>query len=54
VAEKVKAEKQKDFGKPIVTEITRATAFFPAEEYHQKFTEKTGQGMCHVEYQPIR
>lgn len=52
-AEKVIAEQQKDFDKPIVTEITQATVFYQAEEYHQKFTEKTGQGMCHVSYQPI-
>jgi methionine-S-sulfoxide reductase len=53
IAEKVKAEVQPNFNQPIVTEITKASAFYPAEEYHQKFTEKTGRGMCHVPYEPI-
>ena len=24
-----------------------------AEAYHQKFTQRTGQGMCHIPYAPI-
>jgi len=39
------------FEEPIVTEITKAGTFWPAEDYHQKFAERTGQGMCHVPYQ---
>lgn len=53
IAEQVKIASQKDFDNPIVTEITEATEFYPAEEYHQKFTEKTGRGMCHIPYEPI-
>ena len=30
-------EKSKPFNEPIVTEITRATEFWPAEEYHQDY-----------------
>jgi len=30
----------------------KAGKFWPAEEYHQKYTEKTGLGMCHVDYAP--
>lgn len=41
------------FDKPIVTEVTAAAKFWPAEDYHQKFTEKTGRGMCHIPYAPI-
>lgn len=32
---------------PVVTEITEATEFWPAEEYHQKYFEKHG-GACHT------
>jgi peptide methionine sulfoxide reductase msrA/msrB len=41
------------FEQPIVTTIEKATTFWPAEDYHQKFTEKTGRGMCHVDYAPV-
>jgi peptide-methionine (S)-S-oxide reductase len=33
-------EISKRFGQPIVTEITRATEFYPAEEYHQDYHVK--------------
>jgi methionine-S-sulfoxide reductase len=39
---------QERFGRPIVTEVESATTFWPAEEYHQGFTERTGRGACHV------
>jgi methionine-S-sulfoxide reductase len=31
----------------IVTEITRAGPFYEAEEYHQRYFEKNGVGLCH-------
>jgi peptide-methionine (S)-S-oxide reductase len=37
VAEKSKAETAKGFSKPIVTEITKAGEFYPAEDYHQNY-----------------
>ena len=52
-AEHVKQAVAKDFTEPIVTQITFATEFYRAEEYHQKYAEKTGRGMCHVPYQPV-
>ena len=52
-AEKIKAETQEHFDQKIVTEIAEASDFYPAEEYHQKFTERTGRGMCHVPYQAL-
>jgi peptide-methionine (S)-S-oxide reductase len=37
VAEKSKQEAGKEFSAPIVTEITKATEFYPAENYHQDY-----------------
>lgn len=53
-AEKVLAESQANFEQPIVTQIVPATTFYEAEDYHQKFAERTGRGMCHVPYEPLR
>ncbi|HKX73410.1 MAG TPA: peptide-methionine (S)-S-oxide reductase MsrA [Candidatus Saccharimonadales bacterium] len=53
VAEEVKAKVQNMFAKPIATEITQAGPFYDAEEYHQKFFQKTGIGGCHVAYAPL-
>lgn len=52
-AVQVKNQSQKKLDKPIVTEITPAGPFYKAEEYHQKFTEKTGLGACHIPYAPV-
>ncbi|HET8709319.1 MAG TPA: peptide-methionine (S)-S-oxide reductase MsrA [Candidatus Saccharimonadales bacterium] len=53
VAEAVKNELQATYDKPIVTEITEAGPFYAAEDYHQKYTERTGRGACHVSYEPL-
>lgn len=53
VSEQLKAEIQQKTKKPIVTEIVPAKEFYPAEEYHQKFFQKTGIGACHVAYAPL-
>jgi len=52
-AVKVRNNYQQKIGKPVVTQIERSTTFYAAEEYHQKFTEKTGMGMCHIPYEPV-
>jgi methionine-S-sulfoxide reductase len=39
---------QAHFNRPIVTEVTDASTFWPAEAYHQRYTERTGRGGCHV------
>jgi peptide-methionine (S)-S-oxide reductase len=36
------------FSRPIVTEITPASAFYRAEDYHQRYLEKRGLASCHV------
>ena len=45
---KEKLEKSGRFPRPIVTEITPASRFWRAEEYHQRYFEKRGGGSCHV------
>ncbi|HXR32640.1 MAG TPA: peptide-methionine (S)-S-oxide reductase MsrA [Verrucomicrobiae bacterium] len=34
--------------RPVATEITPAGPFWRAEEYHQRYLEKRGQGSCHT------
>jgi peptide methionine sulfoxide reductase msrA/msrB len=51
VAERVKTrwDKSGKFKRPIVTEISAAGKFYPAEEYHQKYLVKNPGGYnCHV------
>jgi methionine-S-sulfoxide reductase len=53
IAERIMKECQADFDQPIVTQIEPAGPFYLAEDYHQKFTEKTGRGACHIPYTPV-
>jgi peptide-methionine (S)-S-oxide reductase len=34
--------------RPVVTQIEDAPAFWPAEDYHQRYLEKRGLATCHV------
>ena len=48
VAETAKTAAQERFPSPIVTEISTASTFYRAEEYHQQYLEKRGLGSCHL------
>jgi peptide-methionine (S)-S-oxide reductase len=48
VAEASKARAQEHFSRPIVTEITPAEEFYPAEDYHQRYLEKRGLATCRI------
>ena len=43
---KKKLDESDKFSKKIVTEIVKATTFFKAEEYHQKYLQKDGLRAC--------
>ncbi len=47
-ASKAERERSGKYRKPIVTEITPASAFYRAEEYHQRYLEKQGLASCHL------
>ena len=39
-------EQSKKYKKKIMTEITKSTTFYPAEEYHQQYLAKHGLAAC--------
>ena len=50
IAERIKAQVDKSgkWARPVVTEITKAGVFYPAEEYHQDYLQKNPAGYnCH-------
>jgi peptide-methionine (S)-S-oxide reductase len=47
-ASKARLEAAGRFTRPIVTEITPASSFWRAEEYHQRYLEKRGVASCHL------
>ncbi len=46
-ASKAAGDESNRFARPIVTEITPASTFWEAEEYHQQYHEKAGRASCH-------
>lgn len=54
VADASKKAAQENFDKPIVTEITKAPVFYPAENYHQGFylQNKSNNGYCKYVVEP--
>lgn len=46
-ASKVQQGQSGRFRKPIVTEISPASTFYKAEDYHQQYLEKRGLSSCH-------
>ena len=48
LSSKEEREKSGRYRRPIVTEITPATDFYMAEDYHQQYLEKRGLSSCHI------
>jgi peptide-methionine (S)-S-oxide reductase len=53
--QKARAEASKEalqqsgrYRRPIVTEVTPASTFYRAEEYHQRYLAKRGKSSCHL------
>ncbi len=47
-AERARVAAQPRFTRPIVTTIEPAPTFWRAEEYHQRYVERTGHPSCHI------
>jgi peptide-methionine (S)-S-oxide reductase len=47
-ASKDERDKSGRYKSPIVTEITPASTFYEAEDYHQQYLEKRGLSSCHI------
>lgn len=43
----IELKKLNKYNKPIVTEVVAAKTFYPAEDYHQHYLQKSGETSCH-------
>ena len=48
IASKERLDKSGKLRRPIATEITPASTFWRAEDYHQRYLEKRGLANCHI------
>src|SRR5512141_495029 len=48
IASKDEREKSGRYRRPIVTEVTPATEFYMAEDYHQQYLETRGRASCQI------
>lgn len=53
IEQEIKKE-QKNYNKPIVTEVKKLDNFYRAEEYHQKYLKKNPGGYCHIDLSKIK
>lgn len=53
IAQKVISDLNNKFQNKIATTLEKFDKWWPAEAYHQKFTERTGRGMCHIPYKAL-
>ena len=44
-----KEKEQKNYEKPIVTEVMPLQCFYDAEDYHQNYLQKNPNGYCHID-----
>ncbi len=48
IASKEERDRSGKYKTPIVTEVTPASTFYEAEDYHQQYLEKRGLSSCHI------
>ena len=54
VARQFVQTRQKNYSRPIVTEVRLLERFYDAEEFHQDYLVKHPHGYCHVDFSKIR